>query len=170
MSRKRIILFSLGIGLALLAAFLWMSCRNQPPQCPLCERDIHEHMGVSITHNGLPMKTCCMSCALTFQMQESNVTIKAATDFETSEALDPHKAIYVVGSDISPCTQDVKVQKTLREPHEMLFACYDRCEPGILAFRTKSHAMQFQSEHGGHLVEQFEQLKNWLPAGGHKHD
>ena len=146
------------------------ACKNRAAQCPLCEREIHRHMQVSITHNSIPMKTCCMSCALTYKAQAKNVEITAATDFLTDAPLNPKKAFYVVASDISPCTQDVKVQKFLREPHAVLRACYDRCEPGILAFNKKDEAEKFQQDHGGRL-QQFDQLSNWLPVkGGQSHD
>jgi nitrous oxide reductase accessory protein NosL len=127
-------------------------------------------MQVSITHNGIPMKTCCMACALTYQAQTRNVEIQTATDFATDSPIDPRKAVWVVGSGISPCTQDVKVQKFIREPHAALHACYDRCEPGMLAFSKKSDAEKYQAENGGHLVE-FDQLPSWLPVkGGQSHD
>ena len=149
---------------------LLLGCKSKAAQCPLCEREIHHHMQVSMTHDSIPMKTCCMSCALTYKAQAKNVEIKAATDFLTDAPLDPKKAFYVVASDISPCTQDVKVQKYVREPHAALHACYDRCEPGILAFDKKSDAQEFQQEHGGRL-QKFDQLINWLPVkGGQSHD
>lgn len=162
---------SLILATTLVAAFLTLeSCKGKAAQCPLCDRDIHQHMGVSITHNSIPLKTCCMSCALTYKAQARNVAITTATDFLTDAPLDPQKAFYVVASDVSPCTQDIKVNKVIREPHSVLYACYDRCEPGILAFRNKSAAEAFQKQHGGYL-QQFEQLPNWIPArGGHSHD
>src|SRR5262245_27330674 len=93
-----------------------ISCERKMAQCPLCQRAIHAHMQVGITHNSLPLKTCCMSCALTYQAQTRNVQIKAVTDFITDAGLNPQKAIYVVGSDVSPCTQDWRVNKVIREP------------------------------------------------------
>jgi len=137
--------------LFMIAAFLLLQSCNRTAQCPLCNRDIHQHMQVAITHNGIPVKTCCMACALTYQHQAKNVEIKGATDFLTNNPIDPQKAFYVVGSDISPCTQDIRVKKFIREPHSALFACYDRCEPGILAFSTKADAEAFQRTHGGSL-------------------
>jgi hypothetical protein len=166
--RSKIILFGL-LAVAGIAVVLF-SCKTRIAQCPLCQRDIHEHMQVSITHNSIPLKTCCMSCALTFQIQEKNVEIKSATNFLTGTPIDPKVAFYVVGSDISPCTQDPKVNTVIREPHSAMYACYDRCEPGILAFAKESEAEAFQKEHGGHL-EIFDRLTDWIPAkGGMSHD
>jgi hypothetical protein len=160
----------LSAALMLVFFFALQSCNRTAAQCPLCERVIHQHMQVSITHNSLPMKTCCMSCALTYKAQVKNVEIKAATDFLSNESIDPQKAFYVVGSDVSPCTQDPKVQKFIREPHAVLHACYDRCEPGILAFKNNSEATSFVKTHGGQL-QSFDQLPNWLPTKGmHHHD
>ena len=152
---------------ALLVAgfFTLQSCNRKAAQCPLCEREIHQHMQVSITHNSIPLKTCCMACALTYKAQVKNVEIKAATDFLTDTSIDPNKAFYIVDSDVSPCTQDMKVNKFIREPHSTLYACYDRCEPGMLAFSKKSDAEAFQEKHGGYL-QQFDRLPNWLPTKG----
>jgi hypothetical protein len=159
--------------LSILALFLLdlslQSC-GRTAECPLCNREVHEHMGVKITHNSLPMKTCCMSCALTYRAQEKNVEIVSATDFLTDAPIAPESAFYVVASDVSPCMQDPKVQKVIREQHQAMYACYDRCEPSILAFSKKADAQTFQQEHGGHL-EQFAGLMKWLPVkGGHQHD
>ena len=111
-----------------------------------------------------------MSCALTFQAQNKDVKIVKVEDFNTNTPLEPQKAFYVVDSDISPCTQDVKAHKMIREEHTALFACYDRCSPGILAFSGKGDALKFIKEHGGRVAV-FAELKNFVPAaGGHHHD
>jgi nitrous oxide reductase accessory protein NosL len=154
--RRNWIISTISMAVVIAAFFMLQSC-NRTAQCPLCNREIHQHMGVKITHNGFPLKTCCMACALTYHHEVKNVEITAATDFVTNSPIDPKKAFYVVGSDISPCTQDVKVKKFIREPHDTLYACYDRCEPGILAFSKKADAETFQQTHGGR-VKLFDQL------------
>ena len=157
--------------LALLACFvLLQSCSEKAAQCPLCERDVHQGMQVKITHNTIPMRTCCMACALTYKVQAKNVEIKSATDFLSGASIDPKNAVYVVASDVSPCTQDPKVQKFVREPHSALHACYDRCEPGILAFRVRKEAQTFQQQHGG-LIREYDQLPALIAVkGGSHHD
>jgi len=163
-------IFILSIFALLVLDLSLQSCSNRPAQCPLCDRDVHEHMAVKITHNSIPLKTCCMSCALTYRNQEKNVKIVSATDFQTNATLVPENAFYVVDSDVKPCTHDPRVQKVLREQHETFYACYDRCEPSILAFSKQQDAEAFQQEHAGH-VEQFSGLMKWLPVkGGHHHD
>ena len=159
------------MGLALLACFvLLQSCSEKAAQCPLCERDVHQGMQVKITHNSIPMQTCCMACALTYKVQAKNVEIKSATDFLSGASIDPKNAVYVVASDVSPCTQDPKVQKFVREPHSALHACYDRCEPGILAFRVRKEAQTFQQQHGG-LIREYDQLPALIAVkGGSHHD
>ncbi len=148
--------------------FVLQSCSKKAAQCPLCERDVHQGMQVSITHNAIPMQTCCMACAVTYKLQEKNVEIKAATDFLANESIDPKPAFYVVGSDVSPCTQDAKVQKFVREPHSALHSCYDRCAPGILAFRSNNDARNFQQEHGGSIYR-FDQLTGAISVKGRSH-
>jgi len=148
--RSELTVFS--IGIALLACFLLLSsCSQKPAQCPLCARDIHQGMQVKITHHGIPFHTCCMACALTYKKQATDVEIVSATDFLTGSAIDPKNAYYVIGSEISPCIQDPKVQKFIREPHSALHECYDRCEPGILAFRNLNDAEKFKKDHGGSI-------------------
>jgi hypothetical protein len=144
----------------LFSFFLLASCSNKPAQCPLYARDIHQGMQVKITHHGIPMHTCCMACALTYKSQTSDVEIKTATDFNSGSAIDAKSAFYVIGSDISPCIQDPKVQKFIREPHSAMHECYDRCEPGILAFSTMQDAQKFQKDHGG-AIHRFQDF----PAG-----
>jgi len=163
--RSKWIVSTIFAALMIAAFFSLQSCNRKAAQCPLCNRDIHQHMQVSITHNSIPLKTCCMACALTYRSQVQNVEIQAATDFLTNTPIDPLKAFYVVGSDISPCIQDLKVNKFIREPHATLYACYDRCEPGMLAFSEKRDAEAFQEKHGGYL-QRFDQLPNWLSTTG----
>jgi hypothetical protein len=157
------------LGSILIACFfLLLSCNQNAAKCPLCERDVHQGMQVSIKHSSIAMQTCCMACALTFQAQTENVTIVTATDYPTNTKMDPVRAFYVVGSDVSPCLQDAKVQKYVREPHSAIHACYDRCEPGILGFRHEKDAKEFQRSHGGSIYS-FSQLPGLLPVKGRVH-
>ena len=142
------------LGITLLGSFIFLqSCSKKAAQCPLCDRDVHQGMAVKITHNRIPMKTCCMACALTYKAQAKNVEIQSATDFISGTPVDARNAFYVIGSDVSPCIRDPKVQKFIREPHSALHSCYDRCEPGILAFRGRGDAEKFQQQHGGSIRE-----------------
>lgn len=162
-------ILTLILASVVVACFIFLlSCGKRAAQCPLCERDVHRGMQVSIKHNSIPMQTCCMACALTYRAQTNNVKIIAATDFLTNTKMDPLTAFYVVGSDVSPCMQDSKVQKFVREPHSAIHACYDRCEPGILGFRSKKEAQDFQLNHGGSIYH-FHQLAGLLPVKGETH-
>jgi nitrous oxide reductase accessory protein NosL len=169
MNRNWTIPITLGILLLLCFAFL-QSCSKEAAQCPLCSRDIHQGMQVKITHNSIPLHTCCMACALTYQAQTKNVEILDATDFLSNKAIPARSAFYIVDSDISPCIQDPKVQKFIREPHSAIHECYDRCSPGILAFEKQSDAQAFEKEHGGEIYR-FAELTMVIPVkGGHHHD
>ena len=165
---KEVVLTTILASILIVCFFLLLSCSKRAAQCPLCERDVHRGMQVSIKHNAIPMQTCCMACALTYQAQTKNVEIIAATDFLTNTKMDPVTAFYLVGSDVSPCMQDSKVQKFVREPHSALHACYDRCEPGILGFRNEKDAQEFQRSHGGSIYH-FNQLPGVLPVKGTAH-
>ena len=145
-------------------------CNKQAPQCQLCNRDIHAAMQVKISHHAIPMHTCCMACALTYQSQAKNVVIEKATDFLSDQPIDPGAAFFVVHSEISPCIQDPKVQKFIREPHSAIHECYDRCSPGILAFEKQKDAEEFSKEHGGEIYR-FAELTRFIPVKGtHHHD
>lgn len=168
--RNKLMLLFILVAILIATTLATQACKNRTAQCALCEREIHPHMKVSITRDSVPIKTCCMSCALTYKTQTKNVEILTATDFLTDAQLEPNKAFYVVNSDVSPCTHDSKIQKVVREPNSALYECYDRCEPSILAFQKRTDAETFLKEHGGRLL-QFNQLSNVIPMkGAHVHD
>jgi hypothetical protein len=109
-----------------------------------------------------------MACALTYKAQNKNVEIESATDFISGRSIKPENGSFVIGSDVSPCIQDPKVQKVLREPHSAMHACYDRCEPGILAFQKRLDADKFQQEHGG-VIRSFAELPALIPVKRERH-
>lgn len=168
--KTRILTLALFAVITVAGLLVLDGCNTRAPQCPLCSRDIHTHMQVSIRHNHLPLKTCCMACALTFKAQEKDVQIEAATDYLNNTSIDPNKATYVVDSDVSPCLQAVDVNKVIREPHSTMYACYDRCSPGILAFSKKEDAEAFRKDHGGTLATFAELEKTLSSRGEHHHD
>jgi hypothetical protein len=76
------------------------------------------------------------------------VTIISVTDHDSWKPLDPARAIFVLGSDVSPCTHDAE---QLRMEGETLPVHWDRCMPSILAFASREAAGAFQRRHGGTL-------------------
>ena len=123
-----------------------------PPHgyCPVCQRHEHGDSMVRIQAAGEGVReVCCLSCALNYGRQESKaVTVLAVTDHESGKPLDPERASFVVGGDVSPCTHDAA---PLRREGEPLSVQWDRCLPSVLAFASLESAGAFQREHGGTL-------------------
>jgi hypothetical protein len=90
-----------------------------------------------------------MACALSYQRQSGKrVRIVSVTEHGTHEMLDPARAVFVVGSDESPCQHDMMHFDEERNVDEIR---WDRCLPSILAFASRDRAAAFQVEHGGTL-------------------
>jgi hypothetical protein len=90
-----------------------------------------------------------MACALSYQRQSGKrVRIVSVTEHGTREMLDPAGAVFVVGSDESPCQHDMM---RLGEDQSVEQIRWDRCLPSILAFASRDRAEAFRVEHGGTL-------------------
>lgn len=154
MTRRRLTL----IGAAVLGAVLigvappawrWW---NAPPAgyCPICLRHEHRESVVKVRVEGEGVtEACCLSCALTYGRQTSKaVTIASVTDHESGRALDPERAIFVVGSDVSPCTHEMN---HVGPDREVASVRWDRCLPSVLAFPSRAAAEEFHGRHGGQV-------------------
>ena len=94
-------------------------------------------------------EACCLSCALTYGRQTSkSITIVSVTDHENGQALEPEKATFVVGSNVSPCTHAMMHVDTEGAPSPVR---WDRCLPSILAFSSRESGEEFRARHGGQL-------------------
>lgn len=121
-----------------------------PGYCPICRRHEHGDSVVKLQAEGEGViEACCLSCALSYGRQKSKrVTIVSVTDHETGKPLDPEKATFVVGSEVSPCTHTTE---QLRTEQEALPVLWDRCLPSILAFASRESADAFRTQHGGQV-------------------
>jgi hypothetical protein len=96
-----------------------------------------------------PTDACCLRCALTYGQQIGKaVTILSVTDHTSGKSLDPERATFVVGSDVSPCTHTMVHVGAEKEPYRVR---WDRCLPSTLAFSSRESAETFRAEHGGRL-------------------
>ncbi len=140
------------LGAAALAGPRVWRWYNMPPagHCPICLRHEHKESMVRFQAEGEPVtNACCLSCALTYGRQvHKPVKIVAVTDHNTGAALDPSAAMFVVGSDVSPCTHSMMHLGPEKEEYPVH---WDRCLPSILAFRSDEAAEQFRAEHGGRV-------------------
>ena len=158
--RIRLIVLVLAMGLAGAVAGprlwqWWMA----PPRgyCPICHRHEHADSGVKLEVKGEGViEVCCLGCGFSYGRQTSKpVTIVSVTNHETGKPLAPADAIFVVGSDVSPCTHDAP---QLRIDGETVPVQWDRCLPSILAFAARAPADAFQRQHGGTL-RSFQELQ-----------
>ncbi len=129
-----------------------------PGYCPICMRHAHKESAVRFQVQGeAATDACCMSCALTYGRQTHKpVTILSVTDYQGGGALEPSKATFVVGSDVSPCSHPAVERGPEKEAYPVN---WDRCLPSILAFRTAEAADAFRNQHGGHVRTSDELLR-----------
>lgn len=143
-------------------AYRWATA---PPHgyCAVCRRQEHSDSVVRLRAEGeAEMEVCCLSCALSYGRQVSKpVTVTAVTDHDSGRQLDPGQALFVVGSDVSPCTHHTG---PLRLEGESVPVHWDRCLPSVLAFATPETAEAFRHRHGGQ-VRSLQELEGQFARG-----
>lgn len=153
---------ALSLAIAAPRAWRWW---NAPPagHCPICLRHEHKDSVVRFRAEGEgATEACCMSCALTYGRQTHKaVTILSVTDHNSGSALDPTRASFIVGSDVSPCLHTMTQHGAEKETYAVQ---WDRCLPSILAFASPQTADAFRAQHGGHLRSLDELLHGPVPA------
>ena len=159
---------AVGLTVAVAAPRLrnwWAAPR--PGYCPICQRHEHGDSVVRLQAEGeRVIEVCCLSCALNYGRQTSKaVTILSVTDHDSGKPLDPDRATFVVGSEVSPCTHGVE---QMRLEGEALPVRWDRCLPSILAFSSPESAAAFRAQHGGHL-RTLQELKQQAAANESLH-
>ena len=109
--------------------------------------------------DGSTVRTCCPRCGLHYiESQRLQIASLSARDFETSAQLDAGTALYVEGSDVTPCAS-MHASSAPKDEHGCcLTAVYDRCLPSLLAFHSQSSADAFAREHGGG-VKRFSEIR-----------
>jgi len=125
--------------------------RSARQHCPVCARPIHSKTRAVVEIDGKHSQTCCPACALALQAQTGRrVRLLSVADFDTDAPLAPERATYLVGSDVRTCGEHREPR--LDEEKRPFDVHYDRCEPGILAFRTRERAADFGRGHGGKIA------------------
>lgn len=151
-----IVLVLLGVAAGFAGPAVWR--RMKPADvCPVCLRHEHRDSVVTFRAEGEePTEACCLSCALSYGRQTGKpVTIVAVTDHVTGKPIDPSRAYFVIGSDVSPCTHAMPAE----EPQPAVR--WDRCLPSILAFSSREAAETFSEQYGGRR-RRLEELKREL--------
>jgi hypothetical protein len=150
---------ALGILAGVVAPRVWQWLTAPPPgYCSVCRRIEHKDSLVKFKAEGEAIKeVCCPSCALNYGRQTAKaVTIVSVTDHDTGREIDPTRATFVVGSDVSPCTH---AMSHVGPEKESFSVRWDRCLPSILAFASADAAEAFRGKYGGRLRSLQELLK-----------
>jgi ribosomal protein L24E len=138
----------LGLSVILIAA-----CGRHHDFCSICQREIHPATRtIAVDASGHKKTFCCPRCALTERdLHGAALSLREVSDFQTGKLIPSQQAVYVCGSDVTPCShQDSFVD---RDKHAFE-VCYDRCRPSVLAFSQKEAAVRFADAHGG-VVEPY---------------
>lgn len=122
-----------------------------PSHCQVCDREGCRIMQYGLKSKwGLPIKTCCPQCGLTYLHHHPKAKADFATDFESGKRVDAATAFYVRGSDVILCHQPESVRDELHG--EIAYTKYDRCLPSMIAFKNLEDAERFQKNHGGRVL------------------
>ena len=150
--------------LVLAAALLASSCHRSGSICSQCGRMECSNMVFTIhLENGEKRETCCPRCGLHYIASEHpRVASLTVRDFDSTRTLDAYAAVYVDGSDVTPCTMmDEAPPKDERGC--CLRTVYDRCSPSLIPFASRDSAERFAREHGG-IVKTFDEVRGAGPA------
>lgn len=146
------------IGLLLLAAvggaglFSYHYYNTRHLQCQICGRPIFPKMqSTAFLKDNSRMDTCCPRCALHAMVQKpAEVRRIAVADYHNGEAISADTATFVEGSEVECCRPDPSAAP--REPGVEYDLKFDRCLPGLHAFRTESEALDFQRQYHGRVL------------------
>ncbi len=141
---------------ALFAGAVYFLFLGQPVVCDLCGRPLHQETLYKIhLRDGEVTQACCPRCGLHFQQGRDDVMALEVADFWTSELVDATQAFYVEDSSVNMCYLDTPVHRHIEGTESTL--AWDRCMPGLLAFRSREDAEEFRSKKGG-VIKTYEQL------------
>jgi hypothetical protein len=150
--RDMLIGFLLVAAVGTAAYFSYTHYVARSPQCGICGRPVYPKMqAIVFLNDGAQMATCCPRCALHAQVLRScEIERISVADYNTGEPLPAAQATFVEGSDVECCRPDSK--SAPREPGVEYDLKFDRCLPGLHAFKTESEALQFQRQYHGRVL------------------
>ncbi len=144
------LLLIVGVGGAGFFSYNYYNARHR--QCQICGRPIYPKMqATAYLKNKSRMDTCCPRCALHAYVQRlSEVERIAVADYNNGEAISAEKATFVEGSDIECCRSNPdSVPREAGVEYDLKF---DRCLPGLHAFKTEAEALDFQRKYHGRVL------------------
>ena len=151
-------------SLLLAAVLLTPSCMRSEANCSQCGRMECRNMVFTVhLADGEKREMCCPRCGLHYIAAEHpKVASLSVRDFDSARTVDASSAIYVDGSDVTPCTEMEKVP-----PRDERGCClktvYDRCSPSLIPFASRDAAERFARDHGG-IVKTFDEVRAVAPA------
>lgn len=148
---------------AALAAFLVLlapACTNDHEVCAVCGRPECRALVFSIhLEDGKTVRACCPRCGLHYiETTHAKVASLTARDFQTARAIDATQAIYVDGSDVTPC-MSMGSTAPKDDYGGVPRPVYDRCTPSLIAFASREDARRFADVHGG-MLRTFDEVRS----------
>ena len=152
------LLLIVGVGGAGFFSYNYYIAQHR--QCQICGRPIYPKMqATAFLKNKSRMDTCCARCALHAYVQRpSEVERIAVADYHSGEGISAEKAIFVEGSEVECCRPDPSAAP--REPGVEYDLKFDRCLPGLHAFRTEAEALDFQRQYHGRRLSFAQSLES----------
>lgn len=155
---------------AVLLALLLPGCDRletlvRGDRCVLSDREVHAKMAVRVVVESEAKSgdACCLRCAINYALQTNRtVRVLSVTDYDSGRRLSPGDAVYVVASEVRPCSGSIS--EATNDRSGCLVLSWDRCDPSIIAFSSEAKAERFQNEHGGQ-IKTFGQIARQAPGG-----
>lgn len=149
--------------LALLAGSSYFLYTLESGTCAVCQRPLHGASTYRIVlSGGGDLDVCCPRCGLHFQELNGHQVKEAwIEDISTGEFLPAKQAIYVEDSSLRQCcSQERPREDGSGKPYTL---AWDRCLPGLVAFKDRQQAQEFQRSQGG-AIRSYQELL----AAGHQ--
>lgn len=154
-------------GTALILLFLLLAGSTyflytlESGTCAVCQRPLHGDSTYRIVlAAGGNLDVCCPRCGLHYQELNGHRVKEAwIGDLSTGEVLPAEQAVYVEDSSVRHCC-------SMERPREdgsgsQYTLAWDRCLPGLVAFKDRRSALEFQRNRGG-TIRTYQEL---LAAG-----
>ena len=145
----------------LLAGSTWFLYTLESGTCSVCQRPLHGDSTYRIVlAGGGNLDVCCPRCGLHYQELNGHRVREAwIGDVSTGELLAAEQAVYVEDSSVQHCcSMERPREHGSGSPYTL---AWDRCLPGLAAFKDRRTALEFQRSHGG-TIKSYQEL---LAAG-----
>ena len=125
--------------------------------CAACDRPLHRESAVRAQVQGESRHFCCAACVIWAERQGgAEARITEVSDYLSGAALNPSEAVFVVGSNVNHCLRQHSIFEPQRAALDQARTAssldFDRCSPSVLAFSSRSAAVQFAERQGGRLL------------------